>query len=174
MLFTLMVVSFPAILAVSTGRSRVITTVSDSIGQKPFVTVHLNVFIPTLRLAAGDFGFSESVTEAEPERTVHMPMPAKTGLAFKVRVLEQMVSGSPAYTLPVRLASTMLMVDVLDVQPPLVMDHCRIVVPAPIEVTRLLSSVGVLMEATPEMTDQVPVPRVGVLADRVLVLAQTV
>src|SRR6218665_2494061 len=158
MLFTLMIVSFSAILAVSTGSSRVITTVSNSTGQKPLVTVHLKVFNPTLRFTTPVLGLVESAMDAEPESTVHRPMPDRTGAALRLSELEQIVPGSPAYTLPVRLANTMLIVDVLEVQPPFVTDHCRMVFPAPIELTRLLSSVGVFIDAMPERTDQVPTP----------------
>lgn len=150
----------------------------DVLEHTPLAIVHCKVFNPNpkpVTALVGELGFD---IVPLPAITDHVPIPV-VGVfpaSTVVGLLIQRVWLGPATAVVGILSTCMLIVELLVPQPPPLIVHCNTLTPNPRPVTLLVASVGVVTVPLPEITDQVPVPLVGVLAANTAVglLIQTV
>jgi hypothetical protein len=165
------VVLTPALATVGNS-SRSIVTVAVDTGHTPFVIDHSRMLVPTLRLLAAEIFSELFAMEADPAITDQFPTPTMGVLAERVTAVAHTVRFWPALALVGTWSRWMTTDEVEAGQTPLLIDHSKIFVPTP----RLLNDVEfwelLEMLAVPDMTDQAPVPTVGIFADSVPVDAQ--
>ena len=74
----------------------------------------------------------------------------------------------PAFEIPGLASTCIKTVDVFGLHTPFETRHCRILVPVASAVTVVAARPGFVIVPVPEITDQVAVPNVGVIAARVV------
>ena len=135
--------------------------------------LHCNTFIPSPIPVTVVLGLVEFVMTAVPDIKLQVPAPVVGVLAAKVveLVVIQIVCDGPALAIDVAGSTCIVIVDVvLEQVPAEVMLHCKTLVPSVKPVTVLVGLLVVVIVAPPLITDQVPVPVVGVLAAKVVEL----
>ena len=150
-----------------------INTVDVAAVHAPFETVQTNEFVPVLNAVTCEEGLVVEITFAEPAMTDHTPVPIAGLVAAKVAVVAHTVWFVPAFE--VGCASRIIeTVEVAAVHAPFETVHTNEFVPVLNAVT---CEEGLVIDVTfpePAITDQAPVPMVGVAAANVAVVAHTV
>jgi hypothetical protein len=162
----------PAFDAVG-GEETIISTSSKESTQLPLLIVHLKVAVlPIVKPVIPEFGDEGEVMVALPPTTVHVPVPAAGVLPASVVVVTlQRFWFVPAFAVVGVWYELMVTSDVLDGQEPLEIVHrSRELPPIVKPVTPDVGEDGVVTEAVPDITDQLPVPTVGVFPARVVVV----
>jgi hypothetical protein len=157
-----------------TSDSRVIVTVSREGGHDAFVIVQTNVFAPTVNPVTPDVGEPGVVTVALPAMTVHAPVPTVAVLPANVAVELHTPKSAPAFAVVGDSSLEMLTVSFVVAQTPLLIIHSNEFDPMLNPVTPDAGLPGAVTVALPAMTVHVPLPTVGVLPARVVVVEQTV
>jgi archaellin len=161
-------------LAVVGAASRVMTTVSLDEGQLALLIVQTNALAPTESPVTPEVGSPGVVTFALPVITVHTPVPTNAVLPARAVVVEQTVSSGPAFALVGEASRVIITVSLDGVQLALLIVQTNVFAPTESPVTPEVGSPGVVTFALPAMTVHAPVPTVGVLPARVVVVEQTV
>ena len=152
----------------------VIVTVSLDGGQEALLIVHTNVFAPMLKPVTPDVGLPGVVTDAPPAITVHTPVPTVGVLLARAAVAEHTPKSAPAFAVVGEASLIIVTVSTDDGQDPLLIVQTNVFAPTESPVTPDDGSAGVVTVADPAITDQSPVPVVGVLPANVVVVEQTV
>ena len=151
-----------------------IVTVSLDEGHDALLIVQTNEFAPTLKPVTPDDGLPGVVTEAPPAITVHTPVPSVGVLPARLAVAAQTPKSAPAFAVVGDWSRVIMTVSLDDGQVPLLIVHTKIFTPTLMPVTPDAGFAGVVTDAPPPATVQVPVPTEGVLPDNAAVAAQTV
>jgi hypothetical protein len=141
-------------------------------GQLPLDTVHTNELVPVLNAVICDEGLFTEVTEPDPAITDHTPIPTVGFTAANVAVVAQIVWFVPASE--VGCASRIIVTVEEEVQAPFETVHTKELVPVLNDVTCDEGLFTAVMLPDPAITDQTPVPTVGLTAAKVAVVAQIV
>lgn len=150
-------------------------TVTSSVEEAhtPLLTVHLSTLLePTVKPVNPLVALPAVVTDALPEVTVQAPVPTVGVLPAKVAVVMLHKPWSvPALEVVGRASIWMLTSSVETAQNPLLIVHRKTVVAPTVKpVTVELGSFAELMLPLPLTTVHVPVPTVGVLPDKVVLV----
>lgn len=149
------------------------TTVSLEGAQLPLLIVHTKAFEPRASPVTPDAGFVGVNTVAGPEITVHNPVPTAGVFPASVAAESHTVWSSPAFEVVGTPLRVMMTVSLEGGQLPLLMDHTNVFVPTVNPVTPDVGLAGAATTALPDITDHVPVPRVGMFPASVDTESQT-
>jgi hypothetical protein len=155
----------------------VITISSDVVGQTPLEVVHLKVEEePMVNPVTPEVGEDGVVTETVPESTDHDPVPTAGVFPARVDVVTLHKPWSEPALAVVGLALVIILTSSKDeAQAPLVIVHLIVtVVPWVMPVMVVPGSLGLVIVALPDWTDQVPIPTLGVFPAKVAEEEQTV
>lgn len=160
-------------MAVVGNASTWMVTVLPDEGQVPLLMVHCKVTLaPITNPVTPEVGEAGVVMVAVPDTTLHNPVP-DAGV-FPARVVVVTLHKSwlgPALDTVGAMASLIVTLEVDGAQGALLMVHTRVAeVPGTSPVTPEVGEAGVVMVAVPALTDQSPVPKAGVLADKLVVV----
>ncbi len=136
------------------------------------VIVHSKIFVPSVNPVTVVLGLVEFVITPPPVNTLHVPVPVVGVLAANVALGEEIQTVWLLPALAILVAGSTMIVIVLDVDeqvPALVIVHSKIFVPNVNPVTVVLGLVEFVITPPPVNTDHVPVPVVGVFAAKVAV-----
>ena len=153
--------------------SCIIVTAEVAVGQTPFVTLHKNVFVPVLKALTCEEGLFVEVTFPVPVITDHIPVPMDGFVADKVAVVEQTVCVLPAKAVGIT-SCIIVTAEVAVGQTPFETVHKNVFVPVFNAVTCEDGLLFEVMLAVPVITDHIPFPIDGFVADKVAVAEQTV
>jgi len=131
------------------------------------VMLHCKTFVPSVRPVTVELGLVDEVITPPPVNTDQVPVPVVGVLAANVAFGEliQTVWFDPALAILVAGSTIIVIVLVVDEQvPALVIVHSKTLVPKLKFVTVEFGASELVIIPVPLMTDQVPVPVVGVLA----------
>ena len=137
------------------------------------LTVHTNVFAPTVKPVTPDAGSAGDVTVALPAITVHAPVPTVGKFPANEVAAEQTTSSGPAFEVVGEASRVIVTVSFVDGQTPLLMVHTKLFAPADNPETPDAESPGVVTVALPAMTVHAPVPTVGAFPASVADAAHT-
>ncbi len=151
-----------------------IVTWSELAGQTPFVIVHWKMFAPLFNKETSDNGSFTFVIVPVLEIMLHVPIPTKGELAFKLIVFKLIFMSIPALAI-VGISSTQISTSSkVDGQTAAVIVHLKILEPILSPVTEVVGKVGVAITPLPEMSVQFPVPTAAMLPFNVDDVAQIV
>jgi hypothetical protein len=152
-----------------------IATVLEEAGHAPLEIVHIKIFSPVFKPVTVAPGELVGVATPAPETSVHTPVPTKGVFATSVVVeVAQIACGEPAED-AVGIASTFIATVLVEAgQVPFVIVHIKIFTPVfkPLTVA-FAEFIGVTVPVL-EITDQAPVPTIGLFAPNVVVVEQIV
>lgn len=160
--------SNPAFATVGNG-SIMKSTVSEEIGQVPFVIVQAKVFIPILIPVIPELEEVAEVKLDVPVTTVHIPVPIRGIFPFKDDELEQILESMPASATVGNGSTKIVIVSVELIQIPFEIVQTNVFVPMLNPVTPEVGEAGEVIVAAPAITVHIPVPTVGIfpLSDEV-------
>lgn len=154
-----------------------INNVSMLEAQTPLLMLQVRVLVPALNPITPLLLPDGTVTVPVPFSTVQLPLDTEGKFAFRaVEGDEIQINWSfPARAVVGTLSTCMLMVAELE-QPPFVIVHAMTLLPRLRPVTVVVSELTLVMVPAPVVTDQLPMPTVGVLPEIVALgeLIQTV
>lgn len=144
-------------------RSTCILIVDELAPQTPFTIVHSKIFNPAPRPVTEDVANVGVVIVPLPEITDQVPVPTSGvfPVRAKVGVLIQIDWLEPALAIVGTLSTCIFKVDVLE-HIPLAIVHSSVFNPSPKPVMVLVGEFGFDIVPLPAITDQVPIPVVGV------------
>ena len=135
------------------------------------VIVHCKTLFPNEKPKTVVVGLLEFVKIAEPDTTLHEPVPVVGVLAAKIVELAdiQIVCDGPAFAMLDAGSTCIVIVElVLEQVPAEVMFHCKILFPNDKPETVVVGLLELVKTAEPDTTLHEPVPVVGVFAARVV------
>ena len=139
------------------------------------VLVHTKVFVPFTKPVTPLVGELGVVTVAVPAVTVQAPVPVVIVLPARVAVAAHTVWSGPAAAVVGEAVRVIVTASLVVGQIPLLLVHRKVFVPFTKPVTPLVGELGVVTEAVPAVTVQVPVPGAAIaLPARVAVVVHTV
>ena len=143
----------------------------DELEQTPLLSVHFRIWVPTGKLIIWLVGVDGETMVAVPEITDQLPVPGAGGFPIMVvlPVLMQIVWLAPAVAVPGPLSTCIDIVLELDAQLPLLAVQRSTFVPLAKPVTVLTGDNELVIVPLPEITDQVPMPALSVLAAKTVV-----
>jgi hypothetical protein len=165
--------SDPALAAVGDA-ALVIVTVSLDEGHDALLMVQTKEFVPTLNPVTPEAGLPGAVTEAPPAMTVHTPVPFVGVLPAKVAEAAHTPKSAPASAVVGDWSRVIMTVSLDDGQVPLLIVQTNVFAPTLNPVTPDAGLDGVVTDAPPPATVQIPLPTAGVLPANVAACAQTV
>lgn len=152
----------------------VITTVSIDGIQPPFEIVQTKTLIPKLSPLTSVVGFAAFTKLPLPLTTLHKPVPIEAVFPFKVAVVAlHKLWSAPAFAVVNCPDLLIITVSYEMAQEALLIDQTKVFIPVDKPVTEVFAKLALVMVALPAITDQVPVPTVGTLPFKLVVLAQT-
>ena len=147
---------------------------SKEAAQTPFEIDHLNTLFPMESPDTPEVDDVALSKMAVPEITVQSPVPIVGEFAEREAVVEQIVWSVPAYAV-VGFSSTRIVISSKEsVQVPFEMVQRKILFPTDSPETFVLNRFALSKMAVPDITDQRPVPIVGEMAEREVVVEQIV
>jgi hypothetical protein len=138
--------------------------------QTPLAILHCKTVVPADNPVIVDIGLFGEVTTPLPEMILHVPTPTVGVLPANVvlPLLTHMVCETPALAIVGTSSTFMFVVANEDVQTPLLIIHCKVVVPTLIPVMVVVGELGEVIVPLPATILQVPVPTNGVLPETVV------
>ena len=136
------------------------------LGQFPLLIVHFNVaLVPAERPVSADVSLCSVVMLADPDTTLHVPIPIVARFPLRAAVVTlQSVWSLPAAAVVGNALLVMVMLSLLVEQPGDTTIHVNVTfVPAVNPVTVVVGDSGVVIVAVPLVNVHVPTPTVGVL-----------
>jgi hypothetical protein len=148
--------------------------VDTDAAQTPLLIVQAKTVVPVESAVACAAGSFTKEKDAFPETTDQAPEPKEGVLAFNVVLAVQIVCELPAIEAAGGRSCTIDTVDVETGQVPLEIVHTKLFAPVLSPVTPLVDEEALEIVAVPVLTDQSPVPIIGVFPASVAEEAQSV
>src|SRR5688572_24824681 len=127
---------------------------------------HVSTDVPTFTPVSMELGELGDVMTPDPLMTVHTPSPIGGILPVRLVWDSQIILSGPANGCGACASRRIDMVSLVLGQTPLLVVQTRVLVPMLSPVTMLLGLEGIMTLLPPAMTDQTPVPILGVLPPR--------
>ncbi|TAD93739.1 MAG: hypothetical protein EAY75_00810 [Bacteroidetes bacterium] len=165
--------SAPALAGV--GKASLVIVIVASLGtQPPLLITHLNTLAPTDRLATCVIGLFGALIEPEPVITTQVPVPTVGVLPVKVAVVKHTLKLLATVATVGEARRVTVMSALVEGQAVPVIVQRNTLAPKPRFVTAVVALFGLAKVAPPLITVQVPVPKVGELAVKVVFVTHTV
>lgn len=151
-----------------------ITTSSEEEAHGELDIVHLNVVAPRPRAVTPEVGEVAVVIVADPDTTVHKPVPVAGVFPASVAVVAHTLWSAPAFDTVGGASLVITTSSVEDTHDPLLIVQRSVAEPVTNPVTPDVGEPGVVTDAVPDTTVHKPVPTEGVFPASDVVAAHTV